>query len=76
MYQESHAFSKEKYEGLIQSKIHSGCERSANFWKMNNLEDLLNTDLSIADLQQTLKYVSFTKIQHRLLKDERFTKTE
>ena len=43
---------------------------------MNALEDLLNTDLSIADLQQTLKYVSFTKIQHRLLKDERFTKTE
>ena len=31
---------------------------------------------SIVDLQQTLKYVSFTKIQHRLLKDERFTKTE
>ena len=38
MHQESHAFSREKYEGLIQSKI------SANFWKMKALEDSLNTD--------------------------------
>ena len=28
------------------------------------------------ELQQTLKYVRFTKIQHTSLKDERFTKTD
>ena len=63
MHQESHAFSKEKYEGLIQSKI------SLRVWTFSKLlkDERFGRFIkhrSIVDLQQTLKYVRFTNIQH------------
>ena len=63
----SHAFSNEKYEGLIQSKI------SLRVWTFSKLlkDERFGRFIkhrSIVDLQQTLKYVSFTKIQHSFKK--------
>ena len=49
----------EKYEGLIQSKI------TANFWKMNALDDSTNTDRC-----------ALYEDSANFLKDERLTKTE
>ena len=63
MYQESHAFSKEKYEGVIQSKI------SLRVWTFSELlkDERFGRFIkhrSIVELQQALKNVRFTKIQH------------
>ena len=52
IHQEWHAFSKEKYEGLISTLLKD--ERFGRFIKHR----------SIVDLKQTLKYVRLTKIQH------------
>ena len=68
MHQESHAFSKEKYEGLIQSKILLRVKTFSKLLKDERFGRFIKRR-SIVDLQQTLKFVRFTKIQH---KDERF----
>jgi len=56
-------------------KFYSGCLTSANFWKMNALEDSEKHRL-IVDLQQTLEICTLYFLFSKLLKDERFTKTE
>ena len=62
MHQEKHAFSKEKYEGLIQSKILLRVKPFSTLLKDERFGRLIK-HRSIVDLQQTLKYVHFTRIQ-------------